>query len=234
MSNLSQSAETFYKNAPISTTVAVLSTLALAVSFFLPAVISSVLASIHEGVYTWGGIFQIILASLVVLSCALCGRAFRGTYSDSNVWLGVMLGVLICVLSFLFFGVTFGKYSYVLESQSSKIKINLVEQRLGRSTPLGDELRAAMTSLDALVENRQTIRTALSSNDNSDDVIKVISLAPLVGQDHPVIKFAIDNGMAQKDSSVVLYRDLIERMKQDPSLAENVDFQQALSMFAAR
>lgn len=202
------------------------------VSFFIPAVQASLLERYSEGAFSWGPALQWALAGLIVGSFIMVGRARKKKDEGASVFLALYTSSLLVFMVGIF-ATAFSNQGEVINAARAKEKIERVEAKIGRTTPLGDEIRGAMQSLPVLLANKDLRREIYDASDDPDKVIKILSLAPALGQSHPVIQYAIANGVAKKGSSSLLYRDLVERMRENPELADSPEVLQALSVLAA-
>lgn len=231
MSTLKEDLETVHKWAPEWGALGALCMLTLVVSFFVPAVQESLLGLVSEGAFSWGLMLQVSL--LVAMAGSFAMVSFRlnraGLPANPVPW-----AYLSCLCAAFASTIAIGmsNYAVVVESSIAKARVERVEKRLGRPIPLGDELRVVMSSFSSLMEGRSVVDEVLRAREHPSEVMEILSVSPVLGQDHPVIQFAIENGMAQEESRTILYRDMIERMRENPSLALDTEVQRALSVLA--
>lgn len=96
-------------------------------------------------------------------------------------------------------------------------KTAAAEFALNRATPAGDQLRLAASSVTELMQRRDLIDTINQSSNDPELVLEVLQAAPILGDDHPLVKFATDNGMARADAEQVIYRESIEKFRANPN-----------------
>lgn len=125
-------------------------------------------------------------------------------------------------------------FSAIYQSRTAVVKIQAAESSLGRSTPMGQQLRMAVSSLDALMENQDLVDTIANSSNDPEEVMEVIGFSPVLGLDHPVIEFAVNNGLVAHDAREVLYRDFVESVRQNPELAKTPGAAEMLARLASR
>lgn len=135
----------------------------------------------------------------------------------------LMGGVLCAVVIGLFLGLAPRMFNADLRvadrAAIALSRVQKAEQALGHPTPLGNRLRAAMASLDTARANDRWVRQVNGYTIDQTQVIAILSAAPVLGSDHPVIDFVAANGMVRPGDRERAYRDVARKVDSGAPLA---------------
>ena len=211
--------------------------LSLALSFWAPAFLEWQLAvaRMESGHAFWPDMIRAGLLGLGMVFALWFGVA------KMKQWLPFEMCYMIATLGFFVLailgnglGSASPNYKAVAGASSALSKMSTTEQALGRTTPAGDELRASVVSLGALRQNRELLDRINTASNDPNDALEIMAVASLLGSDHPVIQFTANNGLVAENAREVLYRDLMNHIRQRPDLANDATTSAMLMRLSAR
>ena len=208
-----------------------------ALSFFVPAFLEWQLATarMESGGEVLPNLIRLGLMVLALIFVLWFVLAKNMQWPSFDALFGLsFLAIFSLLLLANFMGSNSPGYKAVAGASRALLKMTNTEQVLGRVTPVGDELRASMVSLEVVQQNQELIDRINDASASPVDALEIMAVASLLGSDHPVIQFTANNGLVADNAREVLYRDLMNHIRHRPDLANDANTSALLMRLSAR